>query len=61
MRLEGKTAIVTGAARGIGARCVGVGTGSYTASDLRACGADVAFDSLADPAALHALFATRRD
>jgi phosphoglycolate phosphatase len=34
------------AAHGIGARCIGVGTGSFTRDELLACGADVAFDSL---------------
>jgi len=44
------------AAQGIGARCIGVGTGSYTAADLRACGADVAFDTLDDDGVRAALF-----
>jgi phosphoglycolate phosphatase-like HAD superfamily hydrolase len=37
------------AARGLGARPIGVGTGGYTASDLRNCGAESAFDTLEDP------------
>jgi phosphoglycolate phosphatase-like HAD superfamily hydrolase len=36
------------AARGLGARCVAVATGSYGAADLRACGAEHAFETLAD-------------
>lgn len=44
------------AAYGIGARCIGVGTGSYTAADLLACGADVAFDTLAAPGVSASLF-----
>jgi phosphoglycolate phosphatase-like HAD superfamily hydrolase len=43
------------AARAIGAECVGVGTGSYSASALLESGADVAFDDLAAPGALAAL------
>lgn len=43
------------AARAIGAACVGVGTGGCTAEDLRAAGADVAFDDLTDPGVLAAL------
>jgi phosphoglycolate phosphatase-like HAD superfamily hydrolase len=46
------------AARGIGARCVGVGTGSYTAADLIACGAAVAFATLAEPDARAAILGT---
>jgi phosphoglycolate phosphatase-like HAD superfamily hydrolase len=34
------------AAKGIGARCIGVGTGSYTAADLTSCGAHHAFPTL---------------
>jgi phosphoglycolate phosphatase len=43
------------AAKGIGARCVGVGTGRYSAAELRAAGAEQAFDNLAVPGALAAL------
>jgi phosphoglycolate phosphatase len=45
------------AAKGIGARCIGVGTGSYPASELRACGAEHAFDDLAAAGVIPALFA----
>jgi phosphoglycolate phosphatase-like HAD superfamily hydrolase len=44
------------AARGIGARCVGVGTGSYTPEELRACGADRAFTTLEAADVMAALF-----
>ena len=43
------------AALAIGAECVGVGTGSYSAASLRECGATAAFTSLNEPAALAAL------
>jgi len=43
------------AAQGIGAESIGVGTGSYDAEALRACGATYAFASLAAPGALEAL------
>ena len=43
------------AARGIGAESIGVGTGSYSAAELRAHGATHAFDDLTSPAALRAL------
>jgi phosphoglycolate phosphatase-like HAD superfamily hydrolase len=43
------------AARGIGAEALGVGTGSYSASELRAHGATWAFDDLTSPEALRAL------
>jgi phosphoglycolate phosphatase len=46
------------AARGLGAHCIGVGTGSYRAADLTACGADHAFDTLDDAAVPSALFPT---
>ena len=44
------------AAHGIGARCIGVATGSFTAADLRACGADVAFETLEAEGVRAALF-----
>jgi len=34
------------AAKGIGARCIGVGTGGYTTTDLTSCGAFCAFPTL---------------
>jgi phosphoglycolate phosphatase-like HAD superfamily hydrolase len=43
------------AARGIGAESIGVGTGSYRAEALLACGASYAFESLAEKGALEAL------
>jgi phosphoglycolate phosphatase-like HAD superfamily hydrolase len=43
------------AARGIGAESLGVGTGSFTAAQLREHGASFAFDHLAAPGALAAL------
>ena len=43
------------AARGIGAESIGVGTGSFSAAELRAHGATHSFDDLATPAALQAL------
>ncbi len=43
------------AAQAIGAESIGVGTGSFTAEQLRACGATFAFPSLAEPGALEAL------
>jgi phosphoglycolate phosphatase len=43
------------AARAIGAESIAVGTGSFTAEALLACGATRAFDSLARPGALEAL------
>lgn len=45
------------AARGIGAESLGVGTGSFSAAELRAHGATYAFDDLAAPGALEALLA----
>lgn len=45
------------AALGIGARCVGVGTGRYSAEELLASGADSAFSDLTARGALAALFA----
>ncbi len=47
------------AARGIGAESLGVGTGSFTADQLRSHGATYAFDDLAAPGALAALFGER--
>lgn len=43
------------AARGIGAECIGVGTGSFTAAQLLEHGATHAFDDLRAPGALAAL------
>lgn len=37
------------AARDLGARCVGVGTGGHSPEELRGLGADQAFDDLTDP------------
>jgi len=44
------------AARAIGARCLGVGTGMHSAKELINVGATWAFDSLESPGALDALF-----
>ncbi|MFZ5470335.1 MAG: HAD family hydrolase [Myxococcota bacterium] len=44
------------AAKGIGAECVGVGTGSFSPENLVAAGATWAFPTLASPGALEALF-----
>jgi len=43
------------AAHGIGAECIGVGTGSFTAAELTAAGAKYAFGSLSAAGALEAL------
>ena len=43
------------AAHAIGASCIGVGTGSFTTEDLRACGAERAFATLEDAAVRDAL------
>ncbi|MFN0063003.1 MAG: HAD family hydrolase [Myxococcaceae bacterium] len=43
------------AALHIGATCIGVGTGSFSAAQLRAAGAKHAFDTLAAPGAIQAL------
>lgn len=43
------------AARGIGAECIGVGTGSFTAAQLLEHGATFAFDDLTAPGALATL------
>jgi phosphoglycolate phosphatase len=43
------------AAQGIGAECIGVGTGAYSAADLLATGATQAFDDFGDERALPAL------
>ena len=40
------------AAKGIGAECVGVGTGAFRPSELSAAGAEAAFESLAEPGAI---------
>lgn len=43
------------AALAIGGECVGVGTGSFSPSDLQACGARYAFDTLDQEGAIEAL------
>lgn len=43
------------AARAIGARCLGVGTGAYSPDELLSAGASWAFSTLADPGALSVL------
>jgi phosphoglycolate phosphatase-like HAD superfamily hydrolase len=43
------------AARALGAECVGVGTGSFRPEQLKACGADHAFQDLSAPGALDVL------
>lgn len=43
------------AAKAMGAECVGVGTGSFKAADLLACGAHYAFDDLSQPGAIAAV------
>lgn len=43
------------AAKANGAECIGVGTGSYTPSQLMEAGADAAFRDLSEPGALKAL------
>jgi phosphoglycolate phosphatase-like HAD superfamily hydrolase len=45
------------AAQGIGAESIGVGTGRFSAAELLASGATVAFPDLSAPGALDALFA----
>ncbi|MCP3142428.1 HAD family hydrolase [Pyxidicoccus xibeiensis] len=47
------------AARGIGAECIGVGTGSYTAQDLLDAGANVAYPDFSHPEALTVLLGGR--
>ena len=47
------------AAKGIGARCIGVGTGSYSVADLTTCGAHQAFPTLEHDAVRVALFEHR--
>lgn len=46
------------AAKGIGAECIGVGTGSFGADALLACGATFAFNSLSEVGALEAIVGT---
>ena len=43
------------AAKGIGASCIGVGTGSFTPEALLSCGADYAFPDFSVPEALASL------
>ena len=57
--IEGPDVVVIGdtpadveCGRAVGALTIGVGTGYYTADELRDCGADDAFDDLADTAAV---------
>ncbi len=47
------------AAQGIGARCIGVGTGAYSAADLTGCGAHRAFATLEHEHVRAALFDDR--
>jgi phosphoglycolate phosphatase-like HAD superfamily hydrolase len=47
------------AAKGIGALCIGVGTGSFTAAALREAGADFAFSDFTERGALEALLMDR--
>lgn len=47
------------AAKGIGAPCVAVGTGSYAADELHACGADRVFETLEEGGVLASLIDTR--
>lgn len=51
----GDTPLDVAAALAIGADCVGVGTGRFSARDLRDAGATWAFDTLSDPGALKAI------
>ena len=44
------------AAKGIGAPCIGVGTGGFTVADLQACGAHRVFATLAEDGVRDALF-----
>jgi phosphoglycolate phosphatase-like HAD superfamily hydrolase len=48
----GDTPADMGCGRGIGARAIGVATGSYSVDDLRACGASAVFADLSDTAAV---------
>jgi phosphoglycolate phosphatase-like HAD superfamily hydrolase len=48
----GDTPADMGCGRGIGARAIGVATGSYSVDDLRACGAAAVFADLSDTAAV---------
>ena len=51
----GDTPMDIAAAHAIGAQCMAVGTGHFTAAQLREAGADWAHDTLASPGALDAL------
>lgn len=48
------------AAQAIGAECVGVGTGSFTAEQLVGAGATAAFANLSDPGAMEAILGALR-
>jgi len=53
--IVGDTPKDVAAAKGIGAECVGVGTGSFTPEQLIAAGADAAFKDLGEPGAIEAV------
>jgi phosphoglycolate phosphatase len=53
--IVGDTPKDVAAAKGIGAECVGVGTGSFTPEQLLAAGADAAFRDLGEPGAIEAV------
>jgi phosphoglycolate phosphatase-like HAD superfamily hydrolase len=47
------------AAKGIGAVCIGVGTGNFTPHALKEAGADFAFPDFTSPGAIEALLQDR--
>lgn len=53
--IVGDTPKDVAAAKGIGAECVGVGTGSFSPEQLLAAGADAAFKDLGEPGAIEAV------